>query len=111
MSSRYKYRSSFINNHDIYDEHFKKRDVRFVDQYTTSNISYPSVEIIKDLSHHKHVWKVGDRYYKLAHEHYGDAEWWWVIAWYNKAPTEGHLRLGDVIKIPFPLNVLLKYVG
>jgi len=36
---------------------------------------------------------------------------WWVIAWFNKLPTESHIKLGDVIYIPMPLNEILKIYG
>ena len=58
-----------------------------------------------------HVWGMGDRFYKLAFEHYGDSEKWWVIAWFNQTPTEFHVARGDIILIPFPLERVLKYLG
>tara|TARA_R110000824_G_scaffold138078_2_gene302746 strand:- start:60 stop:287 length:228 start_codon:yes stop_codon:yes gene_type:complete len=54
-----------------------------------------------------HTWKVGDRFYKLAQEHYGDSTLWWVIAWFNQTPTESHLEIGDGIQIPMPLDKVL----
>ena len=55
-----------------------------------------------------HIWKTGDRYYKLAEQYYGNPEYWWVIARYNQKPTESHLRKGDIIVIPTPLAKLLE---
>jgi hypothetical protein len=57
-----------------------------------------------------HIWKTGDRYYKLAAAYYGRPQLWWVIALYNQKPTEGHLKRGDVIKIPTSLDLLLYYL-
>jgi len=54
-----------------------------------------------------HIWTLGDRYYKLAHQHYGESQYWWVIAWFNKKPTEAHLSLGDVVYVPLPLSRIL----
>jgi len=51
-----------------------------------------------------HVWKLGDRFYKLAHKYYSNAEMWWVIAWYNQTPTESHVSPGQLIQIPLPLD-------
>ena len=47
----------------------------------------------------------------LAYNYYGDRKLWWVIAQYNKKPTEQHLSDGDPVKIPFPLAIVLKYIG
>ena len=55
----------------------------------------------------RHVWGLGDRLYKLAHQYYGDPALWWIIAWYNTRPTEAHFKQGDVIRIPLPLNEVL----
>ena len=54
-----------------------------------------------------HTWKLGDRYWKLADQHYGDAEYWWVIAKFNYRPTESHVKAGDKILIPTPLASVL----
>ena len=62
--------------------------------------------ILENLQSVQHIWKTGDRYYKLAAKYYGEPTYWWVIALYNKAPTEAHLQLGDVIDIPVPLETI-----
>ena len=49
-------------------------------------------------------------YSKLAHKHYGDSSLWWVIAWFNKRPTESHVTVGTVIVIPMPIQKVLKYL-
>jgi len=63
------------------------------------------------LQRQQHLWKIGDRYYKLAHKYYGNAKYWWVIAWYNKKPTESHMQLGETLYIPSPLEDILRYFG
>jgi len=32
---------------------------------------------------------------------------WWVIAWFNKTPTEFHLKPGVALAIPKPLETIL----
>lgn len=81
-----------------------KRNRNFVQHYKTPEFSYPDEEDIAEFSFFSHVWSSGDRYYKLAHTHYGDPGLWWVIALYNNKPTEHHLQLGDVIYIPLPVE-------
>ena len=80
-------------------------------QLETQNLKYPSLEKIKKLTYANHIWKLGDRYYKLAHHYYGDSKYWWVIAQFNKKPTEQHVNLGDLVKVPLPLNDILDAYG
>ena len=61
------------------------------------------------VSFEKHVWKTGDRYYKLSKQYYGDPTYWWLIAWYNQKPTEADIDLGDIIYIPLPFEKILGY--
>lgn len=74
-------------------------------------MSYPSPEEISEaIDRVSHLWKTGDQYWKLAHKYYGTPELWWVIAWFNKKPTESHVKMGDTIQIPLPLTTILKYL-
>ena len=79
--------------------------------YETPIIKNPSVAERTGLTADAHIWKYGDRLYKLADQYYNDSRFWWVIAWFNNSPTESHLILGDVIFIPSPLERLLYYYG
>ena len=66
---------------------------------------------MKEVAFVRHIWKSGDRFFKLASRHYGDPELWWVIAWFNKIPTESHAKKGQVILIPKPIAKVLTYLG
>jgi len=104
MTSRYDNRKTAINRSEMYKKQFDNRGVKFVRQYKTANISYPTPAEQSFLDSETRVWKVGDRFYKLADQYYGDSTYWWLIAWYNQMPTESHVRVGDVIEIPMPFN-------
>jgi len=108
---RYSKRMKAINDELLYEDHFIKRKVRFIEQFTTPKLMHPSIQQMKNLTNVRRVWKQGDRYYKLAHEYYNDSKLWWVIAWYNKKPTEAHLNLGDIVYVPLPLQEALKSYG
>jgi nucleoid-associated protein YgaU len=111
MTSRYSTTPIGTNSSEQYENEFKERNVKFIRQYFTPILRHLDPSQMVDISGISHTWKVGDRYYKLAHRYYGDSELWWVIAWFNKAPTESHLRLGDVILIPTPLETFLDRIG
>jgi len=108
MTSRYDSRLIGLNGSKIYRELFKKRNVGFIEHYTTPEMPYPTVDDLLDLSIISRPWQLGDRFYKLADQYYKDPALWWVIAWFNRTPTESHLEIGDVVDIPLPLERVLQ---
>tara|TARA_B100000424_G_scaffold245439_1_gene216431 strand:+ start:17 stop:355 length:339 start_codon:yes stop_codon:yes gene_type:complete len=98
----------FLNSDELYEDILRRKRITSLKQYQTrlfTNLrSKPGIETST------HIWKTGDRYYKLANTYYGNPQLWWIIALYNQKPTEGHLKLGDVIEIPSPINLLLYYL-
>lgn len=109
MPSRYNNRKISRNKNKLYKRTFEERNVNFIRQYRSPDLAYPTPEQIRQLTVLTRVWKAGDRYYKLAYEYYGNSKYWWVIAWFNKKPTEAHVNVGEVIYIPTPLDKLLNY--
>jgi nucleoid-associated protein YgaU len=79
-------------------------------QYSTPSFQRLSAAQRRSLTEIKHVWKTGDRYYKLAATYYGRPELWWAIALYNNKPTEGQIFLGDTIRVPMPIETYLRYL-
>ena len=111
MPIRFENRNNMVNTWEAYANSpiFQNRGVSFIHQYTTPVIRYPTQDELIKFSIATHVWKVGDRFYKLSHTYYGDARFWWVISWFNRTPLEGHLQIGDVVNIPLPLEEALVY--
>jgi hypothetical protein len=108
MASRYSNRIILRNNNALYQKFIKERNLNFMRQYNTAIFRYPNAAQITSLNRVPHVWSSGDRLYKLAGKYYSSPTYWWVIAWFNKTPTEAHLRLGDVVNIPLPLESILE---
>ncbi len=101
-SGRYSGADKFTNNSKIYKNIFKDRGIAQAHQYATRNLTFPTKEQIAELNVIAHHWSYGDRYYKLAHQNYGDPKLWWIIAFFNRQPTESGLSFGDIIYIPHP---------
>jgi len=108
-NSRYTNRKVYINKEDLYKKRLDDRGVNHINQYESPQFRYPTANQMSQLDLRSHIWKLGDRYYKLAHKYYGDPSLWWVIAWFNQMPTESHIALGDVLDIPFPLESVLTF--
>ena len=111
MASRYDSVDKFINDNRLYRTTFEGRGIRQIRQYSTKNLKFPTSEQITELNLVSHSWRYGDRYSNLAHEHYGDAKLWWVIAFFNQQPTETNYVFGDLIFVPHPLERILSFYG
>ena len=109
MAYRLSNRRILINDDESYRELLKDRGIKQFNQYDTPDLAFPTISEVMELTVIRHAWQVGDKYYKLAHHHYGDSTLWWVIAWYNKKPTEAHIQFGDVVDIPMPLETILSF--
>tara|TARA_R100000152_G_C6781471_1_gene216033 strand:+ start:3564 stop:3905 length:342 start_codon:yes stop_codon:yes gene_type:complete len=109
MPSRYEKRTISLNNTSFYSDLMFKRGTVQIRQFLTGEITYPTVEQIRTLTIKNHHWKTGDHYSKLAHKFYGDATYWWVIAIFNKKPTEASIEYGDRIYIPLPLYKVVEF--
>ena len=110
--SRFKEREIIRNNDDDYKIVFQSRiPYNGLRQYSYEELKYPTDAELAVIQKTQKVWGYGSRLYKLSNEFYGDPSYWWVIAWFNKKPTENHFSLGDEVLIPYPLERIMKYFG
>ena len=105
---RYNKTRKVINSNEYYRLLRKERGVRAIEHFATPILHNPTVLQRMNLLTSTHIWKYGDRFYKLASQYYGDERFWWVIAWYNGYPTEAHVKTGRPIRIPVNLEEALK---
>ena len=98
--SRYLSRKKAINDKEQYDKLFEKRGVRKIVQYRSPSANFTTDKDLDSISCHQIVWTTGMSFEKLAERYYGDFNQWWIIAGFNKAPTESHVKNGDIIRIP-----------
>tara|TARA_R100000664_G_C2633772_1_gene62055 strand:- start:168 stop:506 length:339 start_codon:yes stop_codon:yes gene_type:complete len=112
MSFLKKYRNRtkliYINRNSLYDDLLLRKELGAIQQYNTTLIQ--NLTNKTNIVPVKHVWKTGDRYYKLAQKFYGVSELWWIIALYNQKPTEAHLKKGDIVLIPTPIKTVLSHL-
>tara|TARA_Y100001938_G_C7906788_1_gene337440 strand:- start:238 stop:573 length:336 start_codon:yes stop_codon:yes gene_type:complete len=109
--ARYHKTLIFNNASEYYAPLRKSRNLKSIVHHETPKIYNPGVLDRMSIVTTDHVWSYGDRYYKLAHQYYGDANFWWVIAWYNSRPTESHLKFGEVITIPVNIQDAFAVLG
>lgn len=111
MATRFSKRFIFTNNDPLYQQKMFDKGVKSFKQYNTAEMMYPTAEKIQRLERVLHVWKQGDSFEKLAFQYYQDSTYWWLIAFFNKTPTEQHVSVGDNIHIPIPLYEILNIIG
>lgn len=108
--SRFRSRTKFRNDNENIKPQLDARDLKFIVHFETPILDHPNYEQLTQLNMVNHVWVIGDKYYKIAHKHYGDSRLWWVVAWINQRPTESHVSIGDTILIPHPIDKVLSYL-
>jgi hypothetical protein len=107
---RYDDRILFRNDEEIFEKLFRDRGVPLIRHYESPVMGHPTPREHAEIESRTHIWRLGDRFFKLAHRYYGDSTLWWLIAWFNKKPTEGHLKVGDSVNIPLNLeNALMAF--
>ena len=105
---RYSSRSKIINRNRIYIKQLLERNKNSIEHFASAPLRHPTKEERAEIEESRYVWKSGDRFYKLASSFYGQPQLWWILAWYNLAPTEAYIRTGDVIYIPLSLEKILE---
>tara|TARA_R110000851_G_scaffold22088_7_gene65689 strand:+ start:988 stop:1338 length:351 start_codon:yes stop_codon:yes gene_type:complete len=108
--NRYAKKIIYKNDLEQHEHLFKQRKLKFIRHFPTPVLKHASGydTIRNEITVISKIWVQGDRLYKIADQYYEDPSLWWVIAWWNKTPTESHIRLGDVISIPMPLRDVLR---
>ena len=105
--SRYTGRKKGKNDTEMYEDVLEARGVKQIVQYTTPALKFPEPDVLRRIRTKEYIWQQGDKFWRLASQHYGDPKLWWLIAQFNQKPTEHHVAIGETIKIPIDLAVAL----
>lgn len=106
--SRYKNSRIAINKNEMYQDLFEERGVKKITQFRTYGFKKVPQEVLDSIQTEDYIWKYGDTFWSLASKYYADPKMWWVIAGYNRKPTEASLNLGDTIKIPLNISEVMQ---
>tara|TARA_R100000008_G_C3527381_1_gene137328 strand:- start:177 stop:509 length:333 start_codon:yes stop_codon:yes gene_type:complete len=108
--SRYLGRKTGINKNKLHKKKLEKRGVKNITQYKTPSFSPTTDAEMFSLDLHYYAWGAGDSFWKLSAAFYGDPQYWWVIAAFNRTPTESMIEVGSTIAIPIELSQALQVV-
>ena len=102
-------RHSFIMTSDrdleVYRDYFDRTGYKEITHHGFIPFGDPLAESFRqDIQYVQHTYVMGDTLGKIAYKYYGDPRLWWVLAWFNVKPTDLHCKIGDVIKVPQPLE-------
>jgi hypothetical protein len=109
IARRNQSRPYFDNVDPLYEQYFIDRNIPYIRMFTTPVLKYPTASEISEMVVETTIWAVGSSYQKLADQYYGDSELWWVIGWFNKKPAEFMMKVGDIVRIPLPIDKILGY--
>jgi len=96
---------------ELYKQIKLKRNLDGVFLYPASYFRQLTEEELDFIDYDVHVWKSGDRFYKLASQYYQSPNNWWIIATFNNKPTEHHVKAGEKILIPLDPDLLASLYG
>ena len=100
-----KYSFIYTNGDEVYRDFLNRTGAESITHYGLTTYGDPAQEsFLREIDIIQHTLKVGDNMSKLAHKHYGEARYWWIIAWFNSKPTDLHCKIGENILIPTPLE-------
>ena len=108
--SRYRNSRIAVNKNEMYLDLFEERGVKKITQYRSYFFKSVPQEVLDSIDTEDYVWKYGDSYWSLASKYYSDPKMWWIIASYNRKPTEALLKIGDTIKIPLNLTQVMQVI-
>jgi hypothetical protein len=109
MPGRYRNAYFFKNANPLYENVLEDRGLRSIQQYGTQTFNPLTAAEFESLVIEEIFWQPGDRLEKIASRVYGNASYWWVLARFNQKPTDAHWRTGDVVKVPYPLQLISSY--
>ena len=93
----YKNNRKAINKHPLFEDILERRGVESINQYRSmpfTGLSFDTILV------QEYIWKFGDSLHKLSQTFYDTYDFWWVIAFVNKKPTDAHYKFGDTVYIP-----------
>jgi hypothetical protein len=111
MPIRYNKRSVLNDTRPINRKRIVERNSNSVTYYSADSLKHPTQEDYNRVGSRPVIWDHTTRLTKLSNQYFGSFEYWWVIAWWNKKPTDAHFNIGDVVYIPNNLTLALEALG
>jgi hypothetical protein len=99
-------REILINNSDIYDDYLLQKKIKNITQYASFDFKNLNT-YLKNIKYVIHKIENGESLYTISAKYYDDPSYSWLICYTNKVKNELELKVGDSIKIYFPLYNLI----
>ena len=99
-STRYGMRAEKETSSTLYRKKLEGRGLKKINHFCAPKFTVLADELVANIDVDMEYWSLSSKFYKLASKYYGDPTLWWVIAFFNKKPTDFHATLGEMIFIP-----------
>ena len=100
---------TYQNDDQIYADYMDKAGVNKIEHSGLTFFGDARDDLfLKNIRVLNHSYSVGDSLSKISYNYYGDARYWWVLAWFNAKPLDFHCKIGDTIVVPLPLQEALR---
>lgn len=108
MTEWNKYGFIYNNSDETYRDFMNRTGATSIRHFGLITYGDPSQEsFLSEIEIMQHLYSTGDSLSKIAYKYYGQAKYWWVIAWFNSRPTDFHCSNGDTILVPLPLETAI----
>lgn len=107
---RYEDRKLILNSSELLAEKLQQKNLNGIKHYLSPNFKFPTYDEQINIVTKTETWKMGDRLSKYAEKYYLNPELWWVIAMFNKKPTDAHFKIGDQFYVPINLDILFENI-
>lgn len=108
MPSRNDYRNIVINDsflrESIHDRRHAEK-IKILTKIPSNSIT--EEDKLNGIYEKMETFEISTKMYKLSNKYYGSPDYWWLIAWYNKKPTDSHFKVGDPVYIPLPFEKMI----
>lgn len=105
--SRFTSAEKLTNNSEQYEDILKQKNIKSLVQYKTFKFNNLKNLDSYNLDSIIHSVQPYEKLYQISQKYYDSPEYGWLILYTNKISNELDMTEGTVLRIYFPLNVLL----
>ena len=109
MNNRYNNQKNVLNSSLYYKQVLEEKNLKTIKHKNVYNFEILKQNLSSNgISSIKYIWKNGDKIYNISNMFYKDPNYGWLILFSNGLSSEFDIKVGNIIKIYFPLNNIIK---
>jgi len=109
MSNRYNNQKNILNSSSYYKEILEQKNLKSIKHKGVYNFEILKQNLLSNnISSLDYTWKNNDKIYNISNLFYKDPNYGWLILFSNGLSSEFEIKVGNIVKIYFPLNTIIK---